>query len=217
MTTTPDTSRPLHELSPSQLADLFIPSPEPPPWAAEGGEWAPPVPARPAAAAPSLHDLNQSQLGELAWSLQPADDDAPAPPGDGLEPAPVPAADDRKRLPEAPATTLDGLLGGLEARLAPAAVTLPPAAELVRSFRNLPGDQRGPLALRMLAEDFGLDATAASEYGDDYRTRLAADALAQRYGDAVRVEPDLAPGDFMARMLPKPEPKPETVNDNPFA
>ncbi len=214
MTTTPDTSRPLHELSPSQLADLFIPAAEPPPWAAEGGEWAPPVPARPAAAAPSIHAMSASALGELAWGVQPADDDAPAPPGEHLEPAPVVAADDRKRT--AP-PTLDGLLAAMEARLAPAAVTLPPAAQLQRMVRDLPGSEREAIAARMLQEDFGIDDLAAAGYSPDYVMRLAGDSLSQRFSDALRIEPELSPDAFLARLAPKPEPKPEADSSNPFA
>jgi hypothetical protein len=177
----------IHTLSQSALGDLFAPPVSQPPWASEGGPWADPA---------------------------PADDDIPAPPGEHLEAPPIAAADDRKRTQSA---TLDGLLGGLEARLAPAAVTLPPAAHLQRMVRDLPGDQRQALAARMLVEDFGIDDLAAAGYSDAYVMRLAGDSLGQRFSDALRIEPDLSPAAFLDRLAPKADPAPETANDNPFA
>jgi len=139
------------------------------------------------------------------WEAMLQDDDVPSPPT--TEPAPAapqaaPPQETRTRQIEL-AGSAEDLFARLEQRLQTTAeaVELPPDARLRRAFRELPGSVREALESKVQREDFGM-----SDYFDgrgfdlDYRAVLVGSALARRFQDAQRLQPDLTPEGMLQAM-----------------
>lgn len=132
------------------------------------------------------------------------DDDAPRVPEPSV-PAPVPAVTE---LPPQETRarqlgTAEELFDAMARRLqhTPEAATLPPDVQIRRAFRDLPGSQREAIAAKVEAEDYALPGYfAARNYGDDYTASLVSSALAKRYADARRLQPELSPTELLQQI-----------------
>jgi hypothetical protein len=78
---------------------------------------------------------------------------------------------------------------------------LPPDVQLRRAFRELPGGQREAIAKLIEAQDFGLPGYFDSRnFGPDYVAVLVSSALARRFADAQRLQPDLSPAALLEQI-----------------
>jgi hypothetical protein len=154
---------------------------------------------------PRRWESPQQRPWDAALALA-ADDDAPRPPGPAGEPAPAavppvpPVVDDS---PQARRMSADEVFQEMEQRLtATVEVTeLPPDVQLRRAFRDLPGGQREAIAKLIESEDFGLPGYFDSRnFGPDYVATLVASALARRFADAARLQPDLSPAALLEQI-----------------
>jgi hypothetical protein len=134
-----------------------------------------------------------------ALRLAATDDDAPHPPESApasAEPAPAPPpAETRVRA--------DDLFQQMESRLqATVEITdLPADVQLRRAYRELPGGQREAIAKLIEAQDFGLAGYFDSRnFGADYVAVLVGSALARRFADAQRLQPDLSPAQLLEQI-----------------
>lgn len=167
--------------------------------------------ARPSSPPPPREYGQPSQHPWDAVIAALGDDDTPRPP-DGPAPAaaaasqpapaPLPPEETRARQVELSA---DSLFEAMAARLQPGpreAVTLPPAQQLRRALRELPDAQRQALAATVEAQDYGIVGYFdSSGFGPDYRAVLVSSALARRYQDAQRLQPELSPTEMLQQML----------------
>jgi len=152
-------------------------------------------PPRPPAATDHPQDRPWSSALRLA-----ADDDAPAPPEAPAAPAPPPVPPQETRARQ---TSADDLFAAMQQRLSyvPEAATLPPDAQLRRAFRELPGGDRERIAARIEAEDFGMAGYfAGRNFSGDYVSVLVGSALARRFADAQRLQPDLTPAELLRQI-----------------
>lgn len=133
-----------------------------------------------------------------------ADDDAPHPPELSVLP-PVPPA------PEPPPEetrarqlgTAEELFAAMEQRLShtPEAANLPADVQIRRAFRDLPGAQREAIAAMIESQDFGLPGYFASRnMQPDYVAALVGSALARRFADAQRLQPELTPAELLQQI-----------------
>lgn len=160
---------------------------------------------------PGTHTCTPRETGprETAWDhaarILGGDDDAPRPPQADAVHAPVaPPVPPEETRTRQEAISAESLFEQMQARLAatPEAVSLPPETLLRRAYRELPGAQRDALAAKVEAEDFGLAGYfSARNFGPDYVSVLVGHGLAQRYADAVRLQPGLSPADLLQQML----------------
>jgi hypothetical protein len=78
---------------------------------------------------------------------------------------------------------------------------LPADVQLRRAFRDLPGGQREAIAKLIEAQDFGLPGYFDSRnFGEDYVSVLVSSALARRFADAARLQPDLSPAQLLEQI-----------------
>lgn len=133
-----------------------------------------------------------------------ADDDAPHPPELSVLP-PVPPA------PEPPPEetrvrqlgSADELFAAMEQRLShtPEAANLPADVQIRRAYRDLPGSQREAIAALVEREDFQLPGYFASRnMQGDYVAALVGSALARRFADAQRLQPELTPAELLQQI-----------------
>lgn len=125
-----------------------------------------------------------------------ADDDAPRPP----ETAPVAAAPAAplpvEPSPQARRLSADEVFSEIERAMAHTveAQSLPLDVQLRRQFRELPGSQREAITRLIESQDFGLSGYFdGRNFGPDYVSVLVGSALARRFADAQRLQPDLSP------------------------
>ena len=129
-----------------------------------------------------------------------ADDDAPAPPEAPLPPVPPPVPPQETRARQ---TSADELFSQMQQRLSytPEVASLPPDAQLRRAFRALPGGDRERIAAKIEAEDFGMTGYfAGRNFSGDYVSVLVGSALARRFADAQRLQPDLTPAELLRQI-----------------
>lgn len=133
-----------------------------------------------------------------------ADDDTPRPPepaATGTEPAaapppPVPPVQETR-------VRADEVFASIEARMQPTVevTDLPPDAQLRRAYRELPGSVREKIAATVEAQDYGLVGYfAGRNFGPDYVSVLVGSALARRFADAQRLQPDLTPAELLRQI-----------------
>lgn len=77
---------------------------------------------------------------------------------------------------------------------------MPLEIRLRRQFKNLPGDQREALVAQIEQQDYG-QAGWLSKYQPDYQNVLIGDALARRFADLRRLQPDVTPDDLLQQMV----------------
>lgn len=168
---------------------------------------------------PRRWDAPQERPWDRALALA-ADDDAPRPPGpageqfgkgapvsaDLREPgqaASTPAPPVVEPSPQARRLSADEVFGQIEAAMAHTVeiTELPADVQLRRAYRELPGGQREAIARLIEAQDFGLvDYFTSRNFGEDYRATLVASALARRFADAQRLQPDLSPAALLEQV-----------------
>ena len=157
------------------------------------------------------HYAREATAPERPWATALAlavDDDAPRPPGPAGEPAPAavpPVPPVAEPSPQARRMgSAEDLFTEMEQRLQPPAVEiseLPADVQLRRAFRELPGGQREAIAKLIEAQDFGLPGYFDSRnFGEDYVSVLVSSALARRFADAARLQPDLSPAQLLEQI-----------------
>jgi hypothetical protein len=153
------------------------------------------------------HYAREATAPERPWDRAlalAADDDAPRPPGPAGEPAPAAVPPVAEPSPQARRMgSAEELFDEMEQRLsATVEVTeLPPDVQLRRAFRELPGGQREAIAKLIEAQDFGLPGYFDSRnFGPDYVAVLVSSALARRFADAQRLQPDLSPAALLEQI-----------------
>lgn len=136
-----------------------------------------------------------------------ADDDAPQPPAATAEPAPAGAQSEPMPPPQETrarqAGSADELFDRMQRQLtATVEVTeLPADVQIRRAFRELPGSQREAISKLIEAQDFGLPGYFDSRnFGPDYVAVLVSSALARRFSDAQRLQPDLSPAQLLEQI-----------------
>jgi hypothetical protein len=149
--------------------------------------------------------VSQESPWDAALRLAATDDDVPSRPA--ADPEPRPAVAEQLPPQETRARqlgTAEDLFQAMEQRLQPAAVEiteLPADVQLRRAFRELPGGQREAIAKLIEAQDFGLPGYFDSRnFGEDYVSVLVSSALARRFADAARLQPDLSPAQLLEQI-----------------
>ncbi len=120
-----------------------------------------------------------------------------------LEPAPVAAADDRKRQQALPQAAAD-LFDNLQQRLTAAPATPEPSSPDVamrRALQGLTGADRAQIEQQIQAEHFHPGYFEQRGFSESFRQILSADALAQRLQDARRLDPSITPDVLVSRMI----------------
>ena len=143
---------------------------------------------------------------DAALRLAATDDDVPTRPA--ADPEPGPAGAEQLAPPQETRArqlgSAEDLFQAMEQRLKPAAVEiteLPADVQLRRAFRELPGGQREAIAKLIEAQDFGLPGYFDSRnFGEDYVSVLVSSALARRFADAARLQPDLSPAQLLEQI-----------------
>lgn len=154
---------------------------------------------------PRRWEVPQQRPWDRALALA-ADDDAPRPPGPAGEPAPAavpPVPPVVEPSPQARRLSADEVFAEIEAAMSHTVeiTELPPDVQLRRAYRELPGGQREAIARLIEAQDFGLvDYFTSRNFGEDYRATLVASALARRFADAQRLQPDLSPAALLEQV-----------------
>jgi hypothetical protein len=142
---------------------------------------------------------------DAALRLAAADDDVPTRPA--ADPDPGPAGAEQLAPPQETRArqlgSAEDLFQAMEQRLrATVEITeLPADVQLRRAFRELPGGQREAIAKLIEAQDFGLPGYFDSRnFGEDYVSVLVSSALARRFADAARLQPDLSPAQLLEQI-----------------
>jgi hypothetical protein len=142
---------------------------------------------------------------DAALRLAATDDDVPTRPA--ADPEPGPAGAEQLAPPQETRArqlgSAEDLFQAMEQRLrATVEITeLPPDVQLRRAFRELPGGQREAIAKLIEAQDFGLPGYFDSRnFGEDYVSVLVSSALARRFADAARLQPDLSPAQLLEQI-----------------
>jgi hypothetical protein len=142
---------------------------------------------------------------DAALRLAAADDDVPTRPA--ADPEPGPAGAEQLAPPQETRArqlgSAEDLFQAMEQRLrATVEITeLPADVQLRRAFRELPGGQREAIAKLIEAQDFGLPGYFDSRnFGEDYVSVLVSSALARRFADAARLQPDLSPAQLLEQI-----------------
>lgn len=158
---------------------------------------------------PTRYDRPVHQM-ESVWdsALRLADDDdAPAPPAPPLEspppaaPAPIaaepPVEETRTRVLSA-----DELFAELSRQMATTPETVPLSGDVAvrQAFRELPGPQRIALERLVEAQDY-MEGYFAHRSTPDHTMVLVGSALARRYRDAVKLQPEVTPQALLSMLL----------------